>query len=291
MKNLSVRILVTIPKPEHFDACTLSFDTLRVGFPTANIRVFFNANGFDFEDRAMQKLEAAVGVSDCYPAERPEHVRVCFLKERVHLADWEREQVMNATGPLVLLDADTIFWRSCEDWEFGPETLLAGYYQPRIWNDFARCISMPRIHTSFMVFPNPPELRKAIREAYPSACEEAGDYCPCDPFKTDVKFIGGIPVFWDCCANLFGLLTSSRRGLVYPFGLRHLECYDHLNSASFFDVMLDRLHGDQEAFAYIHRFGPENRRVLKDLWPKVNQYYAEREAEATRQLEAYGPLL
>ena len=64
-----------------------------------------------------------------------------------------------------------------------------------------------------------------------------------------------------------------------------------MNSASFFDVMLDRLHGDQEAFAYIHRFGPENRRVLKDLWPKVNQYYAEREAEATRQLEAYGPLL
>jgi hypothetical protein len=284
MKNLSVRILVTIPKAEHFEACSLVFDTLRVGFPTADIEVTVNPIGAfsshctPLEDKLVEKVEAAGA----------QYGRACHP---IHLGDWERGEVERATGPLVLLDADTIFWRSCEDWEFGPETLLAGYYQPRIWNDFARCISMPRIHTSFMVFPNPPELRKAIREAYPSACEEAGDYCPCDPFKTDVKFIGGTPFFWDCCANLFGLLTSSRQGLVYPFGLRHLECYDHLNSASFFDVMLDRLHGDKEAFAYIHRFGPENQRALKDLWPKVNQYYAEREAEATRQLEAYGPLL
>ena len=136
MKNLSVRILVTVPKPEHFEACTLCFDTLRVGFPTANIRVTANPIGaLEWSGACLGALYDKVEAAGAQ-LERPLHP--------IHHAKWIKEEVDRATGPLVLLDADTIFWKSCEDWDFGPETLLAGYYVPRIWNDFARCISMPK---------------------------------------------------------------------------------------------------------------------------------------------------
>jgi len=267
--KLSVAILVTVPKPEHFDACTLCFDTLRTGFPTANIKVFVNDSlglvvDAPLHERLRQKLYAA----------RAEEV---MLAGKVHHAEWIRTQVNRCDGPLVILDADTVFWKSCEDWTFPEPVLLAGYYVPAMVNDFARCVSFPRLHTSHLWFPNPARLRQHIYDAYPPAQEAHGEYCPCDPFMPAVRFMEGRPYFWDSCANLYGMLASVEF-LTYAFEPEHLACYAHLNSAAFYDCMLDRLHGDKEAFAYIHRFAASDpaHEALRNLWPHVNAYYAER---------------
>jgi hypothetical protein len=268
--KLSVKILVTVPKPEHFNACTLCFDSLRVGFPTAHISVDINPPTGDLRiDTTARVAQKAIDAGCAWH----------LLPEKVHLADWISRQVEQADDQLVILDADTVFWQPCEGWEFPGDTLLAGYYVPRIWNDFAQCVSVPRIHTSFMFFPNPSGLRRRIKEVYPWTYREAGEYCPCNPFMTDIKFIEGKPVFWDCCANLYGMLTSTELQ-AYAFGAEHLACYDHINSASFYDVMLDRLDGDKEGFAYIHRFATNAPNSLRNLWPNVNAYYYQKSLQA-----------
>jgi len=279
MSKLTVAILVTVPKPEHFDACTLCFDTLRTGFPTADITVYLNNHRvkLSLADPLVRRVEKCGAAIAAYPS-------------LIHHAAWIRQQVEQTQGPLVILDADTIFWKSCEDWTFPVPTLLAGYYVPRMWNDFAKCISVPRLHTSLLCIPDPAALRRVIREAYLPAFEAHAEYCPCDPFMPATRFVNGLPFFWDSCANLYGMLAS-RRPLTYAFEPRNLECYDHLNSAAFYDVMLDRLTGDKEGFAYIHRFLTKTPERLRNLWPNVSAYYAERAASADRRLQAAGLLI
>jgi hypothetical protein len=182
----------------------------------------------------------------------------------------------------VIADPDIVYWKSCEDWEFDDDTVLAGYYNPRMWNDFAKCISMPRIHTSMMVFPDTVKLYRAIREAYPWAYKAHGDYCPCDPFMGRVMFEAGKPVFWDCCASLYGMLQSLEVGLLSQplayFGDKHKQCYDHLNSASFHDVMIERLEpAHKEGFLKAHRDWVKNPRP--GLWLLVDEYYNQKKIE------------
>ena len=266
-----VKILVTVPNPEHLNACTLVFDTLRVGFPTAQITVDINPSTDVQADTSWATAQKAIAAGCSWR----------LLSKKVHHADWIRQQVErhDSESPLIILDADTVFWKSCEDWVFPSDTLLAGYYVPRIWNDFAKCVSFPRLHTSLLWMPNTAALRCRIAAAYPPALEAHGEYCPCDPYMPAVRFEKGKPYFWDTCANLYNMLPPSE---VAHFTPERLECYDHLNSASFYDVMLDRLHGDKEGFAYLHRFGtlPGRPNVLRNLWPHVDAYYAERALQA-----------
>ena len=160
---------------------------------------------------------------------------------------------------------------------------MAGYFVPRIWNDFAKCISVPRIHTSLMVFPDTVKLGEAIRQAYPWFWKRDGNYCPCDPFSPSVAFkCGGKPIFWDTCANLYNMLLSLEKESVLRklsyFTPAQLECYDHLNSASFYDVMSTRLEGvSREGFIRSHDEWVKNPRP--GLWPLVNEYYWQKSVE------------
>lgn len=264
MNTPTVKILVSIPDPARFDACTLCFDTLRVGFPTANIHVDINyCTSVEDGHRVAEKARQA-GCS------------TILLPYQTHLADWEQRKVEGHDGrtPLVLMDADTIFWKSCEDWEF-PGKLMAGYYVPRIWNDFAKCVSFPRLHTSMLWFPDTLALRMRIAAAYPYALEEAGEYCPCNPFMGTVQFIGGRPFFWDCCANLFQMLGHENCA---PLERKHLDCFDHLNSASFYDVMMERM-DDNRGFAFTHNELVKTPEKLRNLWPIIDSYYRQKEIE------------
>lgn len=263
---LSVKVLITIPTRKQFDACTLVFDSIRVGFPTAKIHVDINdSTPIDL----IEKVEELAQKAECFTRRLPNTHHGSWIANKVegHIFNW----------PMVILDGDTIFWKSVEDWVFPPETLLAGYYVPEMWNDFAKCISMPRIHTSLMWFPNVPALREELKRRYPYAHEKAGEYCPCDPFMPAVKFFRGQPYFWDSCANLYGMLSSARP-LTYAFEEQHKECFDHLNSASFYDVMMERLDNNR-GFHFAHNNMVKHPGLLQNLWPVVDGYYKQKAIE------------
>jgi hypothetical protein len=272
MRTPIVHILVSVPDPARLDACTLCFDTLRVGFPTAEIHVYING---------VTHLSV---VKDVYARARKATQFIYQLSEVVHLSDWIERRVAYAAltdAPLVICDADTVFWKSCEEWEFPSDTLLAGYFVPKMWNDFAKCVSMARIHTSMMVFPRPDILKDMLTALYPYSHSKAGEYCPCNPYMTTVQYVNGRPVFWDACANLFQMLTSYRASerAVYTFGPDKLASFDHLNSASFYDVMMERM-DDNRGFALAHNEWVKDPAKLKNLWPIIDRYYQEKAIQA-----------
>jgi len=55
-KPITVKILVTVNDMAHFDACTLCFNSLRTGWPTADIHVYVNGNQHYWE--VVKKLQA-----------------------------------------------------------------------------------------------------------------------------------------------------------------------------------------------------------------------------------------
>lgn len=263
-KPITVRILVSVPDPERFDACTLCFDTIRTGFPTA--KIIADINGVTHPavyNKAAAKAQAA-------------GVEIFLRTDEAHHGRWIHGCVENheIDGPLVILDADTIFWKSCEDWAF-TGSLLAGYSVPRMWNDFAKAVSMPRIHTSMMWFSDVPALRQALRDIYPYAHQKAGEYCPCDPFMPSVKFLYGRPIFWDSCAVLFNMIGP---GNCQFFTEKHLDCFDHINSVSFYDVMCERLEDDRGLKLVANELVKQPE-TLKGLWPIVGAYYARKRLE------------
>jgi hypothetical protein len=262
MNTPVVRILITVPDADRLPACTLALDTIRTGFPTAPVLVDINQHSACKEEVVQKAL--AAGASP--------HV----LSRSVHHAEWIRTCIdsHHDTCPLVIVDGDVIFWKSVEEWGF--DSLLAGYYVPRIWNDFARAVSFPRIHTSFMWFQDVPALRQAVATAYPYAQMKHGAYCPCEPFMPDVKFIEGQPYFWDSCAVLYNMLGDKRCTRLTP---DHLDCFDHINSTSFYEVMCDRLQ-DSRGFRLAVNVMARCPETLKGLWTTVNSYYARKAIEA-----------
>ena len=288
-KPITVKILVTVNNMSQFRASTLCFESLRVGWPTADIHVYVNG-GEHFQatmSRIITISQARKDGRHCteYGPEFTVHgVVPDDGTDKIHHAEWIRKHVKQEySGPLVIADPDIVYWKSCEDWEFLPKTLFAGYWHPRMWNDFAQCVSVQRIHTSMMVFPDTAALWDGICEAYPLAQEPHGEYCPCDPFMPAVRFDGSIPTFWDTCANLYNMLLSIKGEIrqwpaLEHFGSRQLSCYDHLNSASFYDVMVERLDEEtSQGFVIAHREWVKN--PTPGLWRLVDEYYKQKAIE------------
>lgn len=271
MSTPIVHILVSVTDKTQFENCTLVFPSVRTGFPKAEIHVDINVIPGVVDKELFDSI-----------AEKAFKGGVSTIRAvaDIHHAKWIEKTVAehNDDRPLVILDADTIFWNEVEQWKFPDSTLLAGYYVPKIWNDFAKCISFPRIHTSFMWFPNVAKLREALKAAYPLAHEpRAGAYCPCDPFMPETRFVNGIPWFWDSCANLHSML---KRGQAYYFRDEELKSYDHLNSASFYEVMKSRM-DDPRGFEATHKHAIHDKAELKNLWPFVENYYSLKAMEAS----------
>jgi len=289
VKTPIVRILVTIPSPELFDACTLVFPTLRTGFPDSTINVTINGNTHGAtRGPLLEKIVAANcgwDFVDSSPLRDDDDLSPAWINGAcIHHAAWIRNCILehardyHADKPLVILDSDCLLWDRCDNWEF--QKPLAGYYVPRMWNDFAKCVSFPRVHTSFLYL-RPTELLAQIKNTYSLASEVHGEYCPCDPFMPAVKFIDGKPYFWDSTSVLYNMVGASH------FTPDHLKCYDHLNSASFRDVMVARM-DDPTSFKLAHdEWVKDPNRLLRNLWPLVNSYYRQKEIEGRLTL---GPI-
>jgi hypothetical protein len=280
-RPITLKVLVAVNNMSQFRACTLCFESLRVGWPTADIHVYVNG-GEHFQatmSRIITISQARKDGRHCteYGPEFTVHgVVPDDGTDKIHHPDWIRKQVgQEYLGPLVIADPDIVYWKSCEDWEFNSETLLAGHANPRMWNDFARCVSVPRIHTHMMVFPDTKRLRNEIILAYPPAYELFGEFCSFDPFKGRVMFEEGQPVFWDNCANLYSMLGAGR---VKHFTTEHTQCYDHLNSASYYEFIRDRVDPATKA-GFTYAYGEWLKNPRPGLWPMMDRYYEQKAIE------------
>lgn len=263
---LQVYILLSID-PENETACTLVLDSIRTGFPTAHIHVTINTSPpfRTYLDDAFYARIDKISATN----------RVCAMS---HHADWIRMTIRDHDPelPCILLDGDMIFWKSCEEWKI--DGLYAGYYLPPIYNDFAQCISFQRLHTSFLWIPNTLALLEAIKNAYPNATKECGNYCPVDPYHPRVAFSNLRPFFYDTCSMLYNMVGGQ------SFTRDQLDHYEHLNSASFYDIMLERLE-NKVGFYALHKVFAKKPESLRGFSRLVDEYYQKKHLQAAKMIQ------
>lgn len=254
---MRVKILLTVPDERFYGSSTMVLDTIRVGYPSAFVTVYLNPVGPSYLlAKALERIRG------CQPV---------WLGRPVHHAEWIKQMVeahaadLGDQEPLIIVDGDVCFHKSCEDWAF--DNFLAGYFIPTMWNDFAQCRSFARLHTSHLWFTKPRMMLERIRSLVPTAFGKNSDYCPLDIFHPRTMVVDKEPFFWDSMSVAYQLLGGS------PFNSNHLDCYDHLNSASFFDVMHDRLE-NKKAFEFMHTEGYKNLDFVRSvMWKAQNSYY------------------
>lgn len=265
---MRVKILLAVPDDKSYGPCTAVLDTIRVGYPNAIVDVYLNLayKGSGFL-HLIHDIRARLVEKDC---------GFQVLDTEFSHAAWIHRMVNSASDsdePLVILDGDILFHSSCEDWEFD-NCFIAGYRIPAMgYFEFTQCPTFARLHTSHLWFTQPRTMVRGIPKAFPPAAAPRADLCPLDLFSPDVKFINGIPHFWDSCANLYQMFGGK------AFGPEHLACYEHLFSASAFELKKSFAQNPASA-DWLHTEGYRKPELLKGkLWESTNRYFAERSCE------------
>ena len=257
---MKVVTLITIPSPAQYNTCTLILESLRTGFPHSKIEVYVNNSGTSYRQMIQQRVEG-------------QDIDVTYLYRMRHHGEWIEEMIKNTQGELLIVDPDVIMWK---EWLFTFETLLAGMYIPAMWNEWAQCVSVPRLHTSFLQIKDCQKLLIAIKNDYPMAVRSP-EYAPLRPFMPTVQYVHGGRCFWDTCACLYGIFGGT------SFTEQHFECYDHLNSASFVDIMAENMEEGKQ-FKQAHKEVANNPQLLKGTWRHVLKYYERMNNKISGQL-------
>lgn len=241
---MKVAILITIPEGTSRELNTLCFDTLRTGFPTADITVYSNGNCPENDGYIQEKC-------------RKISAQFNIIVNKIHHADWIKQVIESTKGPLCIIDPDTIWWSSVEYFDF--PSFIAGFLQPYRYSEFSQSVALERLHTHFLWIKDCQELVKTIK--YP----EQHEYSPCNPYMPVVVYNKGRPVFWDTCTVLYQMIGGS------PFQEEHLNCYDHVNSTALCNTLMARIHG-KDVLKCIHETAKTNPAMLKGLWKVVQKY-------------------
>jgi hypothetical protein len=256
---MRVKILLAVPDEKSYGPCTMVLDTIRVGYPNAFVDVYLNEG---WRGNIGERVRKRCADADCS----------FYSPGSISHADWIRgilvghaSQVGDAE-PLVLLDGDVGFHSSCENWQFD-KTFFAGYFTPDLYSDFTDCRSFARLHTSHLWCLDVATMWRGIDKNFPANSRPRADLCPLDLISPSVKFIGGVPYFWDCCCGLYQMYGGT------AFGAEHLECYEHLTTSSAFELK-KKFAENPQATEWLHTVGYKDLPRLKGiLWEAQNLYY------------------
>lgn len=245
---MTVHILATCRNPELIKATLLVFDTIRVGFPTAEIRV--TGNGLHpYVEEMVQRACAKVGA-------------ILTNEPEMRHDEWVQKQIWNAMQPFWICDTDMIFWESVEQWKF--THAWAGRLQPEYLDPYSHTIHRQRLHTSLMCI-RPDELRDLMLRF-------DGGFPKTNVFPRTVAFVqqqlqpvridGKVfTYFMDTGANLYHAVGGE------AFTEQQLDSFSHLHAGTWSDLInlpLRRMH--EEIYA-----NPESAR---GIWRKQNEFYA-----------------
>ena len=236
---MKVFTLFTTPPGSDRRVTELVRETFHTGFPTADWEIFNN-------DQNEQKL----------------HKWIQFLLDR----EKDNDQ------PIVFLDGDIIFWNSFEN--FNPSHVLSGFWQPPHINDWSGCFYMQRLHTSLLFIRSVKELHARIEEAKPWKNPPSRELptIPQDLISPEQGYIYTKPIYWDVAAKLFHAIGGQK------FSPTELDKYDHINSASNYETMIDRIPDEQHkaGFRHVHELAKMQKEKLRGLWRETLTYYNQR---------------
>lgn len=245
---MNIHILATCRKPELLDATTLVFKSLRVGFPNAN--VYVSDNNLSREHReVIHKHCKDIGA------------RLFLTRATIH-HEWIESLVEHNYEPFIILDTDITFWDNCEGWSF--DTAIAGRCIPPFIDPFSKCITMRRLHGSFL-YVDPSKLKMQV--------EKYKNKFPQTPFTPVTSLFNpliiphvGQSIFFDTCAFLYHAIGGAE------FTHEQLDCYDHLNCGTISDIVSPHLTDINMSAA--HKVLLNTPSLMKGIWREQDAWYA-----------------
>ena len=202
---MKVFVLLYCRNDEDINGNKLFFDTVRVGFPDAQIHVVDNRNEQKYRN-LFEDLTASI--DGVFHQSQNEILHSEFIKTLV----------MNEKDSFYLIDPDTI-WLYKMSTEF--DCSIAGRLIPQFFDSYSGCNTFSRLHTSCL-YVNPDRTRKHISEFNKFAF---------DGFNDDMYKIDGIWYRHDTCGKLFHALDED----VYVFdesinnSFVHIFCGTHIS--------------------------------------------------------------
>jgi hypothetical protein len=244
-KPLTVVIITCLRKGANVETATLTFRTIRTGFPTAQIVVYDNGSEYELK-QTVKSLAASVDAiwDDHYTRMPHAYCMSRIAKERSNV---------------VFVDPDVIFWKCCEDWEF--PTALAGRYIPTHRSEYTKSRTISRLHTSFLWADHDRLLQELAAIGY-----EDREYAPAELWHPHMVYENCIPTFYDTAANLYHCVGGT------AFESKHLDSYDHIFCGSSFDVAAQHLDHAKELMM-VHHTALTNPSALRGLWKDQDEYF------------------
>lgn len=210
-----VFILATCRNTELLPATLLVFNSLRMGFPTADVVVFDNGNSPEHRRAIAEKCDS----TGCSLIEIP---RTTHVK-------WIEALFQAETVPFYLLDTDVAFWSKVEHWQF--DTAIAGRRMPQFFDLYTRCVTMTRLHTCLM-YVNPAKVKAEVARCKESFVSDFGDNSLINLFKSFFCITpDGQRTYYDTAAMLSYHVSAT------DFNDEHNAAFDHLNCGSYADVV------------------------------------------------------
>jgi hypothetical protein len=265
--NIRVYILATIRNRETFPYTKLIFDSLRVGFPTADVHITINDCGCNMQ-KEIDEINNLSVATNCLSLS-------FYYDEQHHL--WIERLIQTNDKPFIICDTDVVFWENMESMfsSIPPDTIIAGRYIPEFMDkEFSGCMTQSRIHTSLMYI-NPTLLKEKINlydnQIFESIfTPQANLYYPLVLPSSQTR---GEPIFYDTMALAYSILESED---VYMFGSKELNCYDHFNFGTISDIVLARMGKQGEEWKVNREKTLKDILLLKGAWKTQSKYYADR---------------
>lgn len=234
---------------------TLTFKTLRTGFPNANVHVIDNGSLLSVRP-AIHRHVVDVGAT--------------WTSLPVEVGHWQIIQslIMEAQSaePIVFIDPDLVFWSDVSTWMFPEETLIAGREIPSFHDPYTKAYTHRRLHTSFLWVPRPHALQQEVISL-------RKQYFEWDPFKPVMLHQNDRWERLDTMGALYHALPVAK---TKKFTTAQLESYDHLFAGTIHNVVSSNIPPEfRRRFDDTHRAALKGAlNELKGIWKEQDRFFA-----------------
>lgn len=256
--KLKVHILATCRNPELLPATTLVFKTLRTGFPTAHVTVWKNGDfPYKCSHLAHKIMEPVVD-------------KIEYVRKTIH-HKWIETLLKHEKEPFYICDTDMIFWDSVESWDHA-NAPMAGRYVPQFRDQFTKCITRPRLHTS-LLWMNPQVIKARVDKWLNDQPETVFNpkanllYPLVVPFLHLDRAMPFDRYFFDTTSLLYQVVGGM------PFIKPWLDHYDHLNFGTISDIVAPHYPANRFREAHFAIF--ENPELARGMWKSQEKFYQE----------------
>jgi len=264
---INVFILTYCRNLEQFYGTELIFKTLRTGFPNARVRVVDNASVPEARAEVARLAKATDCAFETLASPGIEHH--AFIENAVR----ESAHAHASGSAAVFLDPDVCLWRNCEDLLF--DRPVAGMMVEAHNDDVMQCVTMARLHTSFLWISDAAAVMKRIE----SLRRMHVDFRPFMPFS--VK-LGDVWLRYDTGASLYAAMPDA----CACFTDEHADYYDHLYAGSHLDLWNAVDSGDHGILLrQTHQWAKNgDLRALRGIWRRQAEVWSHH-ARPVRQPE------